>query len=161
MEFATPKDFLEIINKWFNGLIALPLLAVSYGYLEIHNGQIEPMIASGFYLNISIIVLIIIGVVVFSLKHKQNIRKISSENALRVRLFDFFMISKNYYIIILIFSLVTTILLYATANSSFAGLYAFQLFALSIHKPSMLSVANKLNLKGDERTNFLIKDLLN
>jgi len=161
MDFATPKDFLEVINKWFNGLIALPLLAVSYGYLEIHSGRIEPILVSSLYLNMAIIVLVMISVILVSLKYRKSIGRINKVDALKVRLVDYFFKSKSYYVSILISSLLTAILLFVTANSFYAGLYAFQLFALSIHKPSMLAVANRLNLKGEERTNFLTKELLN
>ena len=161
MDFATPKDFLEVINKWFNGLIALPLLAVSYGYLEIHSGRIEPILVSSLYLNMAIIVLVMISVILVSLKYRKSIGRINKVDALKVRLVDYFFKSKSYYVSILISSLLTAILLFVTANSFYAGLYAFQLFALSIHKPSMLAVANRLNLKGEERANFLTKELLN
>lgn len=155
----TPKAFLEQINLWFNGLIALPLLATGVGYLEIKKGRIEGLIGTNEYVAASIILVLLVVVVYKTARYRKQIGYIPIELTLKERVFDYFSISKNYYIFMFIITLLTVLNLYVTANLFFAGLYAFELFLLSLHRPSLISVADKLNLKGNVRSNFLKKDI--
>lgn len=157
--FSSPSAFNEKINQWFNGLIALPLLAVSFAYLEISTGRFDGLIADSFYLDISIIVTAIIAIVLLTRRYRKQIGYIPVEKTLGEKVMDYFLFSKTYYLLMFLLGMITTICIFVFGSTSFAGLYAFQLFVLSLHRPTLLSVANKLNLKGDIRGNFLKKDI--
>lgn len=151
----TPKTFLEKINLWFNGLIALPLLAAGLGYLEVKSGRIIGLLSNSVYVDATIIVLLLVIVLLQTTTYRKKIGHIPVELDVEERVLVYFSISKNYYIFMFGISMVTVIGLYITANLFFAGLYAFELFMLSLHRPSLVSVADKLNLKGEVRSDFL------
>lgn len=159
IHFETPQAFYEKINQWFNGLIALPLLGVSFAYLEIYNRGFEGLVKNSWYVDLIIIVIVLIPVLVITRRYRRQIGYISFDKPLEKRVLDYFQFSKTYYLLMFLLGMLTTICIFVFGSTSFAGLYAFQLFVLSLHRPTLLSVANKLNLKGDERSNFLKKDI--
>lgn len=158
-DFKTPKTFFEKINQWFNGLIALPLLAVSYAYLEIFSGRFNGLVNTGLHADLTVITIVVIAVVIITAKYRKQIGYIPIEMTIKERVGVYFEFSKRYYLLMFLLGMITTICIFVFGSTSFAGLYAFQLFVLSIHRPTLLSVANKLNLKGDVRSNFLKRDI--
>lgn len=155
MNFNTPESFLEGINKWFNGLIAPPLLAVAYGYLEIFSGGIEGMVIVSNYITATVIIILLIYAVYSTLGYKKLLTSISVDGSLKSKLTEFYITSKQFYIKIFVISMLSVVGLYITGSVAYAGFYAFLLFLLSIYRPSLLTVANKLGLKGEERTEFI------
>lgn len=158
MSFTSPENFLDQLNQWFNGFIALPLLAVAYGYLEIFSGGLEGLFVVHNYLSAFIISVCLIYAVIATRAYKIAIRNIATEEPLKERLIIYFVISKLFFIKIFVVSMVSVLGLYLTGSIAFAGFYAFLLFLLSIYRPGLLNVANKLGLKGDERADFLKKN---
>ncbi|MCB0497405.1 MAG: hypothetical protein KDC79_14785 [Cyclobacteriaceae bacterium] len=159
INFSTPSAFLEKINQWFNGLIALPILAVSYGYLEIHSGRFNGIVMINLYQEFVLIIPILFAAVVYTRRYRKQVGRIFLDKPLNERVKEYFRFSKSYYLIMFLLGMLTTICIFVFGSTSFAGLYAFQLFILSIHRPTLLSVANKLNLKGDIRSDFLKKNI--
>jgi len=157
MTFTSPEDFLDKLNQWFNGFIALPLLAVTYGYLEIFSGGLEGLIELNDLVNYVFIALALVYAVYITRSYKYKIRAIKGGEPLAIRLTAYFIVSKSFFLKIFIVSMFSVLGLYITGSTAFAGFYAFLLFLLSIYRPGLLNVANKLGLKGDERSNFLKK----
>jgi hypothetical protein len=155
MSFNTPEEFLDSLNKWFNGLIALPLLAVAYGYLEIFSGGLTGVFIIDIYATGVIIFLLLAYAVFITRSYKILISNISKDDLLAERLLDYFEVSKSFFLKIFVVSIISVSGLYITGSVAFAGFYAFLLFLLSIYRPSLLTVANKLGLKGDEKNAFL------
>ena len=155
MDFNSPESFIEKLNTWFNGLIALPLLAVGYGYLEIFSGGIEGLISVNIYISLVIISLLVIYSVIITIQYKKSIGLIPREDTMFERLSIYFTVSRQFYIKIFIISMIAVMGLYITGSIPFAGFYAFLIFLLSIYRPSLLTVATKLGLKGEERKAFI------
>ena len=155
MNFNSPESFLEKLNNWFNGFIALPLLAVGYGYLEIFSGGLVGLYPIDIYVTLAIIALLLISAVYITYTYKLLIRGIGSDDPLALRIATYFDVSKLFFLRIFIIAMLAVIGLYITGSIAYAGFYAFLLFLLSIYRPSLLTVANKLGLKGEERSEFL------
>ncbi|MCF6351919.1 MAG: hypothetical protein L3J06_02810 [Cyclobacteriaceae bacterium] len=158
MTFTSPEEFLDRLNQWFNSLIALPLLLVAYGYLEIFSGGITAMVEVSRYVVIFLVTTSLAYAILVTRLYKNEIKAIDKALALRLRLVSYYSISKVFFIRIFVVSLISVVGLYVTGSVAFAGFYAFLLFLLSIYRPALLNVANKLALKGEERTNFLKKN---
>lgn len=109
MSFDTPELFLEKLNNWFNGLIALPLLAAGYGYLEIFSGRLIGVIEPSTSFNIISIVIVVGVVVVLSRDFKKKIASIQKENDIKEKLESYFLYSKGFFLKIFISSLITVI----------------------------------------------------
>lgn len=157
MQFNTPEAFLEKINKWFNGLIALPLIAIAYGYLEIFSGGLKGLFAVHIYITSAVIVLLLVYSVFSTFGYKKLISSIPKDQSLASKLEIYFNISKQFYVKIFLVSMMAVVGLYLTGSIAYAGFYAFLLFLLSIYRPSLLTVATKLGMKGEERKTF-VKD---
>lgn len=155
MKFSTSESFLEKINQWFNGLIALPLLAVAYGYLEIFSGGLNGLFSVNIYITVAVIILLLGYSVLTTLRYKKLINSISADDSLAFRLEIYFDVSKLFYLKIFVVSMITVVGLYITGSIAYAGFYAFLLFLLSIYRPSLLTVATKLGMKGEERKAFI------
>ncbi len=155
MNFNSPETFIEKLNNWFNGLIALPLLAVGFGYLELFSGGITGLIEIDIYITAAIITVLIIYAVVVTRDFKKQIKMISKDESLLAKLENYFVLSKQFYIKIFVISMVAVIGLYVVGSISYAGFYAFLLFLLSIYRPSLLTVATKLGMKKEERKEFI------
>ncbi len=156
--YGSPNDFLNHINKWFNGLIALPLLLGAWGYLEVYSGKISAILVLPDIMNYAILVLIVITTLVFIWLYKKKIGQELGVGTLENKLELYFAFSKTFYVQMFAVSALSVAFLFLNADTAFAGVYAFQLFTLSVFRPSLLSVANKLGLKGQERTRFLTKN---
>ena len=155
MSFNSPESFLEKLNKWFNGLIALPLLAVGYGYLELYSGGIKGLIEIDIYITAAIITVLIVYAIIVTRNYKKEIKLISKDVTLLAKLESYFVLSKQFYIKIFVISMVAVLGLYVAGSIAYAGFYAFLLFLLSIYRPSLLTVAAKLGMKKEERKEFI------
>lgn len=76
MNFNSPESFIEKLNNWFNGLIALPLLAVGYGYLEIFTGGLQGLFNMDIYVTSAIILILGIFAIVVTRNYKKGIKNI-------------------------------------------------------------------------------------
>lgn len=157
MTFISPEDFLDKLNQWFNGFIALPLLAVAYGYLEIFSGGLAALVVVADVFTYLVIGLGLAYSIMATRFYKTQIKNINGIETITLRLASYFAISKSFFLKIFVVSLFSVLGLYITGDVAFAGFYAFLLFLLSIYRPGLLNVANKLGLKGEERREFLKK----
>ena len=158
MMFNSSADFIDKLNKIFNGFIALPLLLVAFGYLEIFSGRYTGyMVLTSWLYGIPLILIILSVMIYFSRSFKIQIRNINSALTLADKVQLYYVIARKYYIQVFGLSLFAVVLLFLFGEKSFAGAYAFILFMLSVNRPGVNSITSQLKLDGEEKSYFLDK----
>lgn len=160
MKFTSSGTFIIKLNNLFNGLIALPLLLVGYGYLEIKGGfweaLIEPTNAMviGMSLGIS-------GLITYlSLRFKKEVRGLTTFDTLSAKMDGYYTLASFYYWSVFGLSVITTSMLYLFGHLAFALDYAFIIFWLSVIRPTLRSIADIFDLKDEEKRLFIEKEEL-
>ena len=160
MTFQSTEDFIDKLNYLFNGLIALPLLLIAFGYLEIYSGDFKGFVILNSWYSSLVFVFVIVGLMIYlSRLFKSEIKKIDASLAIIDRVIFYYNIAKKFYLRVFFLSLLTTGLLFLFGEKSYAGAYAFILFMLSVNRPNLGSIASQLGLKGDARQSFINKSL--
>ena len=158
MKFTDSQAFINKLNNLFNGLIALPLLVVGFGYLEISNGTWTAIIEPTNAIIISM-VLAIGGLATFvSLKFKKETRKLTVFDDIQVKMVAYYGLASFYYWSMFILSVIASALLFVFAHLSFSVVYAFILFWMSVFRPTLRSLADIFGLKDEEKMKFLNKE---
>lgn len=158
MNFQSSADFIDNLNKFFNGFIALPLLMVGFGYLEIYSGNFSGfMILDSWYYSLPLIAMVVGVMIYFSRTFMAQIRKIDASLIIVDKVDLYFKTAKKFYLQVFFLSMFTTGLLFLFGEKSFAGAYAFILFMLSVNRPNLASIASQLQLTGDDRRDFIEK----
>lgn len=158
MSFHSSGEFIDKLNKLFNAFIALPLLLVGFGYLEIYSGSYAGLTTfSSPYLT-GIVILALVGSMLgLSRNFKVNVNRISSDQSIKERVEVYFIAAKQFYVRVFGLSALATLLLYIFGETVYAVAYAFILFVLSVYRPSLATIASQLGLKGQDRKDFLEK----
>jgi len=161
MKFSTSKEFINKLNNLFNGLIALPLLAVGFGYLEIKSGSWEALMpldnAILFSTNIGLGLLM----VYLSLRFKKESRGLTVYDNIQDKMDGYYRLASFYYWSVFGLSVMSAVLLYLFAHPSYAVLYAFILFWMSIFRPTLKNIADLFGLQDEEKMKFMNKEPLN
>ena len=156
MNFTTAGELNDKLNQLFNGLIAIPLLLVAYGYLEIYSGGYTGVISlKSNSLLIGIIVVIVLVTAYLMRRYRQQLKLIGQDLKLEDRAVDYFLISRQYYLYCFLLAIIETALLYIFGDVAFAGAYALNLFVLSVNRPGIGTMANYLSLEGKTRKDFI------
>jgi divalent metal cation (Fe/Co/Zn/Cd) transporter len=161
MKFSNSKVFIDKLNNLFNGLIALPLLLVGFGYLEISSGSWTAVIEPNNALIIGMVTALVILVVYLSLRFKRETRKLVEFEALQTKMAGYYGLASFYYWAVFALSAITTALLFLYAHLAFAVVYAFILFWMSIFRPTLRSLADLFGLKDEEKEHFMNREDLN
>jgi hypothetical protein len=156
MNFNTPGELNDKLNQLFNGLIALPLLLVAYGYLEIYSGGYTGVVSleSNSVLIGAVVVLVLVTAYLMR-QFRQQLKRINQDLTLEDRAMEYFLISRQYYLYCFVLAIIETALLYVFGEIAFAGTYAFNLFVLSVNRPGIGTMANYLSLGGKTRKDFI------
>ncbi|MDH5396935.1 MAG: hypothetical protein OEX02_02235 [Cyclobacteriaceae bacterium] len=152
--FASPNDFFIKINQIYHLIIATPLLAFIYLYLEKREETWIAVIHDQMYLEIisytmapTAVALAFLGFKLF----KDRIDKSFEHKSLTDKLSVFsnaFLIQQTFFSL----ASATSILgLYLTGNNMFAILYVIMLFITSIQRPSASKVSHALKLPKEQR----------
>ena len=156
MNFTTAGELNDKLNQLFNGLIAIPLLLVAYGYLEIYSGGYAGVVSlKSNGLLIGIIAVLVLVTAYLMRRFRQQIKLISQDLTLEDRAKEYFLISRQYYLYCFLLAMIETALLYVFGEVAFAGVYAFNLFVLSVNRPGIGTMANYLSLEGQTRKDFI------
>jgi hypothetical protein len=158
MKFTSSQVFINKLNNLFNGLIALPLLFVAFGYLEISNGDWVGVMQADNVLLISTIAGMGALVSYLSLRFKKESRNLTVFDDLQVKMEAYYRLASFYYWSVFALAVSTTALLYFFAHVAYAVLYAFILFWMSVFRPTVRSLADLFSLEGDEKRKFLNKE---
>ena len=160
MKFKDSYDFLNKLNNLFNGLIAVPLLLVGFGYLEISNGSWNAVMEPSNAIIISM-VLGLGGLVTYiSLQFKKETRKLIVFDTVQEKMAAYYALASFYYWSVFALSIIAATLLFMFAHLSFAVIYAYMLFWMSVFRPALRSLADLFGLKDEEKTRFLNRDPL-
>ena len=155
MKFKDSHTFLNKLNNLFNGLIAIPLLLVGFGYLEISNGSWSAILEPSNAIIVSM-VLALGGLVTYiSLRFKKETRKLTVFDDIQVKMTAYYGLASFYYWSIFALSIIAAALLFLFAHLAFSVVYAFMLFWMSVFRPTLRSLADLFGLQDDEKIKFL------
>ena len=161
MNFTSSQVFINKLNNLFNGLIALPLLLVGYGYLEITYRDWEAVMSIDNAILISTIVGMGALVSYLSLRFKKESRNLTVFDDLQVKMEAYYRLASFYYWSVFALSITTTALLFFFAHVAYAVLYAFILFWMSVFRPTVRSLTDLFALEDEEKRKFLKNEPLN
>jgi hypothetical protein len=160
MKFKDSDAFLIKLNNLFNGLIAVPLLLVGFGYLEISNGSWSAVIEPTNAIIISMVTGLGALITYISLQFKKETRKLTVFDTLQEKMAAYYALARFYYWSVFALSIIAATLLFMFAHLAFTVIYAFMLFWMSVFRPTLRSLADLFDLKDEEKTRFLNKDPL-
>lgn len=158
MKYPNSQVFINKLNNLFNILIAIPLLLVGYGYLEISSGSWEALMEPTNAIVIGMSVVLGALVIYLSLRFKSESRKLTVFDELERKMDSYFSLATFYYWSVFALAMMSAILLYLFAHVAFAVVYAFILFWVSVFRPTIRSLTDLFGLKDEERRKFLNKE---
>lgn len=158
MKFTDSQAFVNKLNNLFNGLIALPLLIVGFGYLEISTGSWSALMEPSNAIVIGLVVVLGVLITYVSLQFKKESRKLTVYNDIQAKMVAYFSLASFYYWSAFALSITAAALLYLFAHLAFAVIYAYMLFWMSVYRPTLRSLADLFDLKDEEKFKFLNKE---
>ena len=158
MKFSSSQAFIDKLNKLFNALIAIPLLLVGFGYLEISTGSWTALMDSDNALIIGLVTGLAVLISYLSIRFKKESRGLTVFDDIQAKMDGYYRLASFYYWSVFALSLMATALLYLFAHVAFAVVYGFMLFWMSIFRPTLRNLADLLGLKDEEKRKFLNKE---
>jgi hypothetical protein len=159
-KFYSVKPFLDKINLIFNSILALPLVAFGWLYLEAKAERFEAFANSSTANIINFIfpfvVLSVIGVSGYLFKRK--VSQISKEKNLEAKLDEYLRIALMKYAGLVLALVISVIGYYLTLSNTMVVMFVIVLVFFSINKPSALRIANNLNLKDEDKDVMMNKN---
>jgi len=152
------SDSYNRLNLIFHAILAPPLVAFVWLYLESKSGSISPLLEDDAMTGIISLVfpIVVMGLIVGAFfLFKSALRKVDPVTKLMERMLNYTRVSIVLFGMLemgLIFSVVGY---YFTQKDIFLALYFVVLIFFSLYKPTLQRIASHLNIKGDERE-FLI-----
>jgi len=159
MRYKSSQDFLRRLSNLFNGLIAFPLLVVGFGYLEISSGSWTALMESTSAIVVSMVSGLVIITTYISLRFKRESRKLIVFRTIHDKMDAYFSLASFYYWSAFGLAIITCVMLFLLADVSFAVVYAYILFWMSIFRPTLRSLADLFDLKDEEKRAFINKEL--
>lgn len=160
MKFSDSQVFVNKLNNLFNMLIAIPLLLVGFGYLEISSGSWSALMEPTNEIVIGLGAGIAIMISYLSFRFKNESRNLVIFENLKLKMNSYYRLATFYYWSAFALACMATALLYLFAHPAFAIVYAFILFWLSVFRPTIKSLADIFALKDEEKRKFLNKEPL-
>lgn len=161
MKYKSSQEFLRKVSNLFNLLIAFPLVLVGFGYLEIKSGSWTALMASSNSLVMSMVIGLAVIATYLSVRFRKESRKLGGLPTVHDKMDAYFILASFYYWASFGINMVSAVMLFVVADLAFAVVFAYILFWLSIVRPSLTSLADLFNLKGEERRRFLNKEPFN
>ncbi|GEM_PF-3567878 len=158
MKFTNSRVFINKLNNLFNGLIALPLVLVGLGYLEISSGSWTALMVPPQALVVSTVMGLGVLVVYLSLRFKKETRSLTVLATVQEKMVGYYRLATFYYGSVFALSILTTVCLYLFAHVAYAVVYAFILFWMSVFRPTLAHLAKLFNLKDEEKRQFINKE---
>jgi len=145
-------NYLQKLNNYFHGIIALPLLAFSFLYLEFDSGKLSPPFGERtYYFESGILFIVsIVWVLYLFRKVKQSIAAIDGHN-LSEKLHAYSKVLIRFYLLVTFPGAIAVLLMYLTGELSFSLIYLLELFLLSIKRPHIAGITKDLRLEGEEK----------
>ena len=158
-KFTNSGEFIEKLNTNFNALIALPLLLIGVGYLQVEHRDWPALLAADKALRGSVVVGLALLVTLISLRFKREARKLAAFNDLSWQMSTYYQLAMFYYKTMFALSMLMAVLLFLWAATELALVYVYLLFWLSVFRPSLRSVADVFGLEGETRRQFINKEI--
>ena len=158
MKFTDSQAFVGKLNNLFNGLIALPLLIVGFGYLEISTGSWSALMEATNALIVGMLVALAGLVTYISIQFKKESRKLGVFDNIQAKMSAYYSLAAFYYWSVFALAIIAAALLFLFAHVSFAVLYAYMLFWMSVFRPTLRSLADLFDLEEEEKKKFLSKE---
>ncbi|MEM9858176.1 MAG: hypothetical protein AAF843_12500 [Bacteroidota bacterium] len=154
MNKNTPEVYHQKLSMAFHSMIALPLVAFVYLFLEDKHNDLEPILYDQLWVSfvtygfsLMAFFLIFLGRKNF----KRALAKINSEDHLKKRFDHYVSLSMKNYLLIGLASAVLVAGLLLTNSAFFIVEYVIVLFFLSIHRPTPDKYIRDLRLQGNEK----------
>lgn len=160
MTIKSPENFHNKLAFVFHAMLALPLAAFVYLFLEIKHSSLEPVINDDGLVSILDYVLpfISLGIVTVGFfRFKKRLQEINVKESMESRLADYFHGSMLFYICIEAASIILVAGLYLTTSAIFIVGYVLVLFLMSLHRPTPQKYVKDLRLTKKERDVILNK----
>ena len=155
MKFTDSQGFLSKLNNLFNGLIALPLLIIGFGYLEISSGAWSALMEPSNAIVIGMVLALGVLATYVSLKFKKESRNLTVFDDIQTKMAAYFSLARFYYWSVFTLSIIAAALLFLFAHLAFTVIYAYMLFWMSVFRPTLRSLADLFDLKDEEKADFL------
>ena len=146
--------YFNRLNLIFHGLIAVPLAAFVYLYLEIDTrgrsgalGNPETVEWLSYVLPTVCIVEAGVAFILFS----RSIQAVREQEGLKRKLEHYFQVILQKYLLLASSGIIAVVGLFLTASTLYTALFLFMLLFLSIHRPTVYRIARDLKLEGEEK----------
>ncbi|MBL3655643.1 hypothetical protein [Fulvivirga sediminis] len=159
MTFKSPEHFHNKTGFIFHVVLALPLTAFAFLFLEIKNNGRGAVLQGDTVNDVIQILFPLVTAVIFIFgyrKFKKSSRNIKGDT-LPEKLSSYFDVTMKFYIILGITSVILVLGLYLTALPIFILSYVFLLFFMSLQRPTPQKYVKDLPLRKDEREVILHK----
>lgn len=148
------SNFYNRINLIFHAILALPLVAFVWLYLESKAGNISPLLENQSTIGVLSFVspILIIGLIVGAFfLFKSGLRTINPNMPLLERISIYSKKSMLLYAMLEMGLILSVLGYYLTQENVFLAMSIIVLIFFSLYKPTFERTCNQLNIKGEER----------
>ncbi|GAA0890990.1 hypothetical protein GCM10009122_06690 [Fulvivirga kasyanovii] len=160
MSFKSPENFHNKLGFVFHAMLALPLAAFVYLFLELRHRELQPALDDNAVIFILTYLLPVLGasaVIGGYFKFKKDLKGVNQQESLRDKLEAYYAASLKLYGFIELGSLIFVGGLYLTTSAAFILFYVLLLFFMSLNRPTPQKYVNDLRLTEKEREVILYK----
>jgi small-conductance mechanosensitive channel len=152
------SDLYTRLNLVFHAILALPLVAFVWLYLESKAGNSTPLVSEEYViqsLNLVIPVLVLGLILAAFVIFKSGLRSINPKNELLARMTIYFNKSIVLFAMLEMALILSLVGYYLTQKDAMLAIYVIVLVFFSLYKPTLQRVSNQLGVKGEDKV-FLI-----
>ncbi len=152
-------SFFQRLNNIFHGIIAGPLVAFSFLYLEYDNGKLTPPFGGrDYWVESGVLFVVTLIYLVWIFKYwKGKLKLIDRQQSLSAKLKLYSKKQVQFYILVTLPGAIAVVLMYLTGELSFSLIYLLELFLLSLRRPTEKLIISDLDLEGEEKEIVLKK----
>ncbi len=151
--------YFQKLNNIFHGIIAGPLVAFSFLYLEYDSGKLTPPFGGRDYYTVSgVLFFLTLAYLLWLFRFWKNKQKlINRQLPLATKLKAYSRKQIQFYLLVTLPGALAVVLMYLTGELSFSLVYLLELFLLSLRRPTEKLIIKDLDLQGEEREIVLKK----
>ena len=160
MSKNTPEVYHQRISTAFHTMIALPLAAFVYLFLEKKHNELQPLLIDAYAVNGINISLTLLAAIVTYLAYRNFRHGVQSiaVDSLKEKLTRYGKISIQAYLYVGLAFVILVVGLIQTTSVLFIVFYVVLLFLLSLQRPTPAKYIRDLALEGEEKT--IVRDKL-
>lgn len=160
MSPKNPEEFHQKLSLVFHALLALPITAFIYLFLELRHRDLSPALNNRLFLLIATYGLPILGVLVAALGYfwfRKSLVQTVKDEILPLRLQAYGGKVRLFYYYITVSAVIWVLGLYFTTSPVFIIGYVFLLFFMSFQRPTPQRYVKDLSLEGEDKEIILHK----